>query len=432
MSLAPTSKLGTPNSAFGNFALGAPDAVTATDGLNAWSRGLGIRQGRLRPVGWVPSDGSYAFALGSDTAGEFADLRAGDYASVSQIADIAPGTKVLRISTRLRGPQTDLPAGLNWRFSLFVDDVEATFVELKAGKTFDKVDLAANVAKLSGPHRIEIRVGLILPASTMTADLVASSATMHAAINPVNHLTVALTPTHPTMSAAVTQTDHVASALTYSSPIVLAASVAKVIPLIDLDFTNHTLFPIGTMTNAAFLAASGITHTGPTDATIVSGGLTMRVVGASDVYKILAASTALLVDAGRISLEMWIDAASFWGTQTFWNSADGFNSGTHNLTSILSSFVTNVNELVPAGGGGFGPHWNPGDSIKLFLAAGGNLAIRGGSEINGSVTDNGTGNVQTGSCPTNQDYTLFQGNQVQYTLVKLKAYVAGTKPSWLP
>ncbi len=351
-----TSKLGTVDSALGRMVLGiAPgEAAPITTGLNAWSRALGTRQGRIIPAGWSASDGSHVFVLGSDTAGDIADLHVSDYASIAQIAEIAAGTKVLRTVTRLRGPST-MVVGLSWRFSLLIDDVELAFVELKTGKTFDKVDLAANVSKMSGTHKVELRVTLYRAASSMVLDLFASSPTMSASAGGTGHIVGALSAAPPTASAHIVSVDHLAMSATVTPPTILGL-VSLLIPLFDIDFTNHSIFPVGTMSNAAFYAATGITHTGTTDPTIVAGGLTIHGGGTDDVWKVLAADTAKLIDAGRISLEFGITATTFWSNQVFWQSQDGQNQGSHGLTSLLTGITTGDSQNVPAGGGGFGPH----------------------------------------------------------------------------
>ena len=71
--------------------------------LTSWTRQLGTQQGRLKPLGWTPTQGDYAFVLGSDSVGRRTTLYAGDYVEVAQTGDLGSST-LLRFNARTRGP----------------------------------------------------------------------------------------------------------------------------------------------------------------------------------------------------------------------------------------------------------------------------------------------------------------------------------------
>jgi hypothetical protein len=71
--------------------------------LTAWNQQLGTEQGRLAPVGYTPTQGSYAFALGNDVAGRCVRIQAGDFVEVEQTADLG-GSTLLRFNGRMRAP----------------------------------------------------------------------------------------------------------------------------------------------------------------------------------------------------------------------------------------------------------------------------------------------------------------------------------------
>ena len=127
--------------------------------LTAWNRELGTTQGRVAPVGFAPPQGEFAFVLGRDLPGLRQKLNVGDFAEVKQTADFGDA-KLVRLRARMRPPEA-LPAGLAWRASLRIDGVERVGVLLPPGKTRDRVDLAANVSKLTGNHELAFRLALV-------------------------------------------------------------------------------------------------------------------------------------------------------------------------------------------------------------------------------------------------------------------------------
>jgi hypothetical protein len=127
--------------------------------LVAWNRELGTTQGRIVPQGYVPPSGTYAFVFGSDLPGLLQRLEFGDYAEVKQTASFGD-TNLVRLRARMR-PPSSVPAGVGWKASLRIDGVERASTLLAPGRTRDRIDLAANVSKLSGDHELGFRLELV-------------------------------------------------------------------------------------------------------------------------------------------------------------------------------------------------------------------------------------------------------------------------------
>ncbi len=141
--------------------------------LSPWTRELGQHQGRI-----AASDapqGAFVFELGHALPGREADLLEGATAEVRQTATVAPGTRLLRVSVRVRPPSSTPPGGLVWEVSLLVNGVvHASHVLAPGGLTRRRL-LSANVSKLgAGPH--ELRLRLQLRASVAGKQYIGSSA----------------------------------------------------------------------------------------------------------------------------------------------------------------------------------------------------------------------------------------------------------------
>src|SRR5690242_11776212 len=90
--------------------------------FNAFTRGLAKSQGRIAPVDVEPSQGSYVFCLGVDGADRYDSFTPGDFAQVEQQAEFTAGTKLFRVTAKIRPPKV-IPAGFKWVFQVLVDDV---------------------------------------------------------------------------------------------------------------------------------------------------------------------------------------------------------------------------------------------------------------------------------------------------------------------
>lgn len=127
--------------------------------LAAWNRELGTTQGRIAPQGYVPPSGSYAFVLGSDLPGLLQKLAVGDHVEVKQTASFGD-INLVKLRARMR-PPASIPAGVAWKASLRIDGLERASTLLEPGRTRDRIDLAANVSKLSGDHELGFRLELL-------------------------------------------------------------------------------------------------------------------------------------------------------------------------------------------------------------------------------------------------------------------------------
>ncbi len=127
--------------------------------LTAFNRELGETQGRIRPSGFSAPEGTFAFVLGRDFPGLAQRLNIGDFVEVRQTAHFGDA-KLVRVRARLR-PPASTPVGIAWRASLRVDgDIRASAL-LEPGRTRERVDLAANVSKLSGEHELGFRLEVV-------------------------------------------------------------------------------------------------------------------------------------------------------------------------------------------------------------------------------------------------------------------------------
>lgn len=127
--------------------------------LTAWTRELGTTQGRIAPLAFVPPEGEFAFVLGRDLPGLTQKLNVGDYVEARQTADFGDATLV-RFRTRMR-PSESVPPGFAWRASIRIDGVERASAMLVPGRVRDRVDLAANVSKLTGNHELAFRLAVV-------------------------------------------------------------------------------------------------------------------------------------------------------------------------------------------------------------------------------------------------------------------------------
>lgn len=122
--------------------------------LDAFNAQVGETQGRLRQ-----SSGEHVLVLGDELGGRTAELTPGDFAEVAQDVDVTD-TDFVRVWLRLRVPD-DVPAGLAWTAAITVDDRVVARGTARPGETRDLTDLLGNVSKLTGTHRIAIRLELV-------------------------------------------------------------------------------------------------------------------------------------------------------------------------------------------------------------------------------------------------------------------------------
>lgn len=120
---------------------------------------LGIRQGRIAPIGFVPTSGEFALVLGSDTPGHIHDVNLADGIQVTQSVDVT-SDNFIRAVLRFRNATT-IPPGVNWEASIVVAGVKRASMVLEPGRTRDRIDMVANVSKLSGVKNVAVRLDLV-------------------------------------------------------------------------------------------------------------------------------------------------------------------------------------------------------------------------------------------------------------------------------
>lgn len=107
--------------------------------LNAWTNLLGVTQGRITPTNYTPTQGSSAFALGSDVSGVFRRLQHGDLVEVKQTNELEEAL-TLRFNARTRGP-AQLPTVINvtaaaaGTYTITVNGTAFTFVAVGTDTT---------------------------------------------------------------------------------------------------------------------------------------------------------------------------------------------------------------------------------------------------------------------------------------------------------
>lgn len=131
-------------------------------GLTAWTRQLGVVQGRIEPTDWTPQDGgSWVMCLGRDLPGYVDQLNVGDSVTVSQGATWNTTGNIVRTPARMRPPSpANLPLGAWWRCSLLIDGVEVVGKTLPPRRQRDFHDMGWCVAHLAGVHTLAFRLEL--------------------------------------------------------------------------------------------------------------------------------------------------------------------------------------------------------------------------------------------------------------------------------
>lgn len=117
--------------------------------LDAFRAHLGVEQGRV-----ARGDG-HVLVLGSRTPGRVHALTVGDFAELTQRADLT-GADLVRVTATCVVSTTTA----SWTLTLRVDGVVYARRVLPPGRRVEVRDLAANVAGLSGEHEVAVRLEL--------------------------------------------------------------------------------------------------------------------------------------------------------------------------------------------------------------------------------------------------------------------------------
>lgn len=127
--------------------------------FDAFTARLGASQGRTAPQSDVSIIGNYAFVLGDDDPGRFAELTTGDFAEIVQQVDVTAHDFVY--ADMLLRVRSGLPLTYYWEVSITVDNVKVATATCSAGKERTISDLAANTSKLTGFHQVGVRLELM-------------------------------------------------------------------------------------------------------------------------------------------------------------------------------------------------------------------------------------------------------------------------------
>lgn len=134
--------------------------------LNAFTREVGTRQGRIAPTGVTPVQSTHVFCLGIDGTDAYDVMTPGDFVQVEQEATFTPGTKLFRVTAQVRPPAV-IPNGYKWVFQILVDDVVLVEHRLVAGDVTRTRAFALNVSKLAaGDHIVTMRLRFLTDDNT--------------------------------------------------------------------------------------------------------------------------------------------------------------------------------------------------------------------------------------------------------------------------
>lgn len=119
---------------------------------------------RIIPTGWVPTEGTHAFCLGSDEPGWTGRFNPGDGVEMAQAGTFG-SAKLVRLNARLRGPASALPSGWRWEAYALVNGDEAWAFEAAVGRTIDFTGLLLSLYSASSPVTLAFGVRAVGPGS---------------------------------------------------------------------------------------------------------------------------------------------------------------------------------------------------------------------------------------------------------------------------
>jgi hypothetical protein len=125
----------------------------------AFSRQLGVSQGRIAPANSVVRDGSFVFCLGSDTPKQTYSFNLGDGARIEQSCDVT-GVHFVRFKVDMRGAAV-VPAGMAWLVSWGVDGTVSGSRIITAGRVLHQFDGAIDTSQLMGAHVLKFSLAVV-------------------------------------------------------------------------------------------------------------------------------------------------------------------------------------------------------------------------------------------------------------------------------
>ena len=149
--------MGWGSGGYGSIGWGSAAPASSGSGLGPFRKVTETNDAlRIVPANWIPVDGSFVLALGSDTPGRKFNFVDGDSIELSQIGDFE-ASRLLRMTTHIRGPE-EMPAGTRWVAEILIDNVQYAEREILPGREKDLFDMGANVAHFTGNHEVAVRL----------------------------------------------------------------------------------------------------------------------------------------------------------------------------------------------------------------------------------------------------------------------------------
>lgn len=136
----------------------------------------GTNFGRVNPLPYSAPHGEWVFCLGiqgrsdlhpyyhsEEQLGELYEIpygmKAGDKEDVSQDIDLT-GVNIVRFAGFMKLP-TEAPPNHAWELSLIVGGVKKSRMRISKKRQRTRYDMAANVSKLDGLHKVAFRLELV-------------------------------------------------------------------------------------------------------------------------------------------------------------------------------------------------------------------------------------------------------------------------------
>lgn len=111
-------------------------------GVPIWEATFGEGEGRIVPANWTPTEGTFAFVLGSDIPGLTGKLKTGDNIQISQSGNYPAGS--FHFAARTRGPSS-VPDQCWWEAAFLVGGTVALVRRIDADELLDFADMGWEV-----------------------------------------------------------------------------------------------------------------------------------------------------------------------------------------------------------------------------------------------------------------------------------------------
>ncbi len=137
--------------------------------LTSLDASIGTAAGRMTPAGWVPTEGSYAFVLGSDVPNVRRKVHTDEFVEIEQSADFSAG-KLVRIRAHVR--PTSTTSGLSWQLAFRVNRADRVVHVLS--RELDRADIAIPISQVASPFTLGAQLRLVGTAGTYEVEIPAA------------------------------------------------------------------------------------------------------------------------------------------------------------------------------------------------------------------------------------------------------------------